>query len=179
MFRLISFRLAVTIATLGAAVFAMPVGAHEYKVGALKIGHPWARATPKGAPVGGGYLTITNTGSTPDRFVGGSVGFAKHVEIHEMSMDKGVMKMRMLPKGLVIKPGQTVTLKPGGFHIMFTGLKQPLVKGEHANATLKFEKAGDVTVYFLVEGIGAMAPTGAKDDGGMKDMKGMSMPMNK
>ena len=163
-------RLVMIAAAACAALIVTPVIAHEFKVGALKIGRPWARATPKGAPVGGGYLTITNTGSTPDRLVGGSVAFAKHVEIHEMKMDNGVMKMRMLPNGLTIEPGQTVTLKPGGYHIMFTGLKAPLVKGEHANATLKFEKAGDVKVYFLVEGMGAMHSGG-------KDMKGMSMPM--
>ena len=133
-----------------------PVTAHEYKVGALKIGQPWARATPKGAAVGGGYLTITNTGTTPDRLVGGTTGISKRFEIHEMKMDNGVMKMRMLPNGLDIKPGQTVTLKPGGYHIMFIGLKAPLKKGQHVDATLRFEKAGEVKVDFVVEGIGAM-----------------------
>jgi copper(I)-binding protein len=165
-------RLAMIIAAACAALIVPPVTAHEYKLGALKIGHPWARATPKGAPVGAGYLTITNTGSAPDRLIGGAVAFAKHLEIHEMKMDNGIMKMRMLPNGLTIKPGQTVMLQPGGYHVMFTGLKKPLVKGEHVDATLKFEKAGEVKVYFVVEGIGAM-------NGGGKDMKGTSMPMGK
>ncbi len=159
------FRFALILAAACAAMIVTPVTAHEYKVGALKISHPWARATPKGAPVGGGYLTITNTGSSEDRLVGGSVSFAKHVEVHEMKMDNNVMKMRMLPNGLAIKPGETVTLKPGGYHIMFTGLKQPLVKGQHVDVTLRFAKAGEVKVDFVVEQIGAMR-------GG-----GMSMPM--
>ncbi len=165
------FRLALTIAAVCAAMIVTPAVAKDYKVGALTVSSPWARATPKGAPVGGGYLTITNTGSSPDRLVGGSVTFAKHVEIHRMTMDNGVMRMRMLPNGLTIKPGQTVTLKPGGYHIMFTGLNTPLKKGQHVDATLRFEKAGEVKVDFVVEGIGAM-------HGGGKDMKGMSMPMN-
>ena len=164
------FRLAFVIAAACAAMIVTPATAKDYEVGALKISSPWARATPKGAPVGGGYLTITNTGSTPDRLVGGSVSFAKHVEIHEMKMDNDVMKMRMLPNGLTIKPRETVTLKPGGYHIMFTGLKQPLVKGKPVAVTLRFEKAGEVKLDFAVEGIGAM-------QGGGKDMKGMHPPM--
>ena len=161
-------RKVLLVAAACAVMIAKPATAHEYKLGALKIGHPWARATPKGASVGGGYLTITNTGSSPDRLIGGSTAGAKHFEIHEMKMDNGVMKMRMLPNGIAIKPGQTVTLSPEGYHIMFTGLKAPLVKGEHLDATLKFEKAGAVKVYFLVEGIGAM-------QGGKNDMKDMPM----
>jgi copper(I)-binding protein len=138
------------------AGLASPVQAADVMVGKLKISAPWARATPKGAPVGGGYLTITNTGSEPDRLIGGSVAFAKNVEVHEMKMDNGVMKMRMMANGLEIKPGQTVTLKPGGYHLMFTGLKQPLTKGEHVKVTLQFAKAGKADVDFTVEGIGAM-----------------------
>jgi copper(I)-binding protein len=164
------FRFALILAAACAAMIAAPAVAKDYHVGALTISQPWARATPKGAPVGGGYLTITNTGSSPDRFIGGSVDFARSVEIHEMKMDNDVMKMRMLPNGLTIKPGETVTLKPGGYHIMFTGLKAPLVKGRSVEVTLTFEKAGEVKVGFPVEGIGAMR-------GGGNDMKGMSPPM--
>lgn len=153
-----------------ATMIVSPAVARDYKVGTLTISQPWARATPKGAPVGGGYLTITNTGASPDRLIGGSVGFAKNVEVHEMKMDNNVMKMRMLPEGLTIKPGETVTLKPGGYHIMFTGLKAPLVKGKPVAVTLRFANAGEVNVEFVVEGIGAM-------QGGGKDMKGMSTPM--
>ncbi len=99
------------------ALFAGTAHAHDYTVGAIKIDHPWARATPKGASVAGGYMKITNTGTTPDRLVGGTVEVAKRFEVHEMSMDGGVMKMREVAQGLDIAPGATVELKPGGFHI--------------------------------------------------------------
>ena len=157
------------------AVSAAPAFAADYSVGALKIHDPWARATPKGAPVGGGYLTITNTGTTPDRLIGGSTDVSKGFEIHEMSMDKGVMKMRLMPNGLEIKPGETVTFKPSGYHLMFTGLKSQLTKGGQVDATLRFEKAGEVKVQFAVAGIGAMAPDGGNPSGGMHDMPGMKM----
>ena len=150
------------------AVLAIPAQAADVMVGKLKISAPWARATPKGAPVGGGYLTITNTGSEADRLMGGSAAFAKAVEVHEMKMDKGIMKMREMAKGLEIKPGKTVSLNPSGYHIMFTGLKQPLKKGEHVKVTLQFAKAGKADVDFTVEGIGAM-------HGGGGAMPGMKM----
>jgi len=133
--------------------------AEDITVGTLKISGPWARATPKGAPVGGAYITITNTGTLSDRLVGGSSDLSSHFEIHEMSMDNGVMKMRRLEKGLEIKPGQTVEFKPGGYHVMFVGLKKPFEEGQHVKATLEFEKAGKLAVDFAVRGIGAQ--TGA------------------
>src|SRR6266581_230067 len=95
-------------------VFALSSGAHayDYKVGALEIDHPWSRAVPKGATVAAGYVTIKNTGTEPDRLVSGSTPVAGKFEVHEMSMDKGVMKMRPVPAGVEIKPGETVELKP-------------------------------------------------------------------
>ena len=89
-------------------------------------------------------MSIVNTGSAPDRLIGGSVAGAGKFEVHEMSMDGGVMKMRPLPKGLEIKPGQTVELKPGSYHVMFVGLKQPFEQGKSVKGTLEFEKAGKV-----------------------------------
>src|SRR5262249_16359064 len=87
---------------------ATAASAHDYTVGSLKINHPWSRATPKGASVAGGYMKITNNGATPDRLTGGTTEAAKKFEIHEMSMDGGVMKMRELPNGIEIPPGATV-----------------------------------------------------------------------
>ena len=166
-------------AAVALVVMAWPAFAQDYTLGSLKIHDPWARATPKGAPVGGGYVSITNTGTTSDRLVGGTTDVSKGFEVHEMSMDKGIMRMRPLPNGLEIKPGQTVTLSPSGYHIMFTGLKAPLTQGGHIDATLKFENAGEVKVQFAIAGIGAMAPDGAQPSGamgGMKhDMPGMKM----
>jgi copper(I)-binding protein len=137
------------------AILTTPVFAHEFTVGSLKIGHPWVRATPKGASVGGGYLKITNTGTQPDRLVSGSSDAAAKFEIHEMSMDGGVMKMRMMPNGIVVKPGETVELKPGGLHVMFVNLKKPFVEGERIKGTLVFEKAGKVDVEYVVDKIAA------------------------
>jgi len=124
-------------------------------IGSLKISNPWARATPKGASVGGAYMTITNTGNLSDRLTGGSSDVSGRFEIHEMSMENGVMKMRPLESGLEIKSGQTLEFKPGGYHVMFVGLKRSLEEGQHVKATLKFERAGNIAVDFIVESIGA------------------------
>ncbi|HWM46952.1 MAG TPA: copper chaperone PCu(A)C [Xanthobacteraceae bacterium] len=166
-----------TITALAAlALLVTSAMAHDYKVGSLKIDHPWARATPKGASVGGGYMKITNTGTTPDRLVGGSSTVSGRFEVHEMSMDNGVMRMRPLKDGLEIKPGQTVELKPGSFHIMLLDLKQPLKENERVKGTLTFEKAGTVEVEYAVVAVGASPggkDRGGKDHGGM-DQGGMS-----
>jgi hypothetical protein len=151
------------------AALALPAHAEDFTAGSLKISAPWARATPKGASVGGGYMTITNTGTTADRLLGGSTDVAKSFEVHEMKMDGGVMKMRSVAGGLEIKPGQTVTLDPDGYHVMLVGLNEQLKQGSHFKATLDFAKAGKVPVEFTVEGIGAKAPGGAAPGmGGMK-----------
>jgi copper(I)-binding protein len=142
---------------LFAAAMALSVtsaSAHDYKAGSLQIQHPWSRATPKGATVAGGYMKITNTGSTPDRLIGGSTAAAPKFEIHEMSMEGGVMKMRALPKGVEIKPGQTVEFKPGGYHLMFVGITAPFEQGKRVKGTLEFEKAGKIEVEYAVEAIG-------------------------
>lgn len=147
---------------------AAAAAASTVKVGDLVISAPWSRATPGGAKVAGGYLTITNTGSAPDRLVGGSFEQASRFEVHEMSMKDGVMTMRPVSGGLQIAPGQTVALAPGGYHLMFMDLKQPLKEGEKVKGTLTFEKAGSVAVTFDVRGIGAGAPTtGGSSGGGM------------
>ncbi|MDP2410650.1 MAG: copper chaperone PCu(A)C [Pseudolabrys sp.] len=150
---------AVIFAALASYFVSGAVFAHDYSIGGLKIDHPWARATPKGASVGGGYLKIANTGETSDRLVSGTSDVSQRFEIHEMSMDGGVMKMRALPKGLEIKPGHTLELKPGGYHVMFVGLNRPLEQGQRIKATLEFEKAGKVEVEFAVEAIGSQ-PSG-------------------
>jgi len=158
-------RLALTAAL--AALLASPALAADYTAGSLKISTPWARATPKGAQVGGGYMTITNTGTAPDRLVGGSTGVSSGFELHEMSMDGGVMKMRMLKDGLEIKPGETVALKPGGYHVMFMGLKDQLKQGDTFKGTLQFEKAGKVEIEYKIEGIAATGGGSPSGHGGM------------
>jgi periplasmic copper chaperone A len=131
------------------------------KAGDLVITPPWSRATPAGAKVAGGFMTITNNGKTADRLIGGSAELANVFEVHEMSMKDGVMQMRALDKGLEIKPGETVELKPGGYHIMFIDIKKPFAEGEKVKGFLTFERAGRVEVEFKVESRGA---TGAKDE---------------
>lgn len=118
--------------------------------GVLTIITPWAKATPAGARVAGGYVTIRNNGSTPDRLMGGTFAAAKRVEVHEMSVVNDVMRMRELPDGLIIKPGSEVALKPGAFHLMFMELKRQLKPGEIVKGTLVFAKAGRVNVTFEV-----------------------------
>jgi copper(I)-binding protein len=135
--------------------------AAEFKAGSLEIKNPWTRATPKGASVAGGFLTITNTGTAADKLVGGSVPFAGRFEVHEMKMDEGVMRMRPLSGGLEIKPGASVEFKPGSYHLMFMGLKQPLHQGQPVKGTLMFEKAGTVEIEYSVEPIGAPRPAAA------------------
>lgn len=148
------------------ALAALAALAHDYKAGAITINHPWARATPQGATVGAGYLTLTNTGTAPDRLVGASAAAADHVELHEMSMTDGVMRMRPVKDGIELKPGQTVEFKSGAFHLMMVDLKQPLQQGQRVKGTLTFEKAGSVEVEFAVEAIGGPArPAPAMDHG--------------
>ena len=111
----------------------------------------------------GGYLTVTNRGSQPDRLIGGSADFAERLEIHEMAVNNGVMTMRGLGDGLAIAPGQTVELKPGGYHIMFMGLRQQLVEGGTVRVRLTFQRAGTVELDFRVGGIGGRAAPGGHD----------------
>jgi copper(I)-binding protein len=155
---------AVLLATTVAAQAA------DVKAGDLVISQAWSRATPSGAKVAGGYLTIANKGSAPDRLVGGSAPVAGKFELHEMKMEEGVMKMRPLDNGLEIAPGKSVKLAPGGYHLMLMDLKQPLKQGEKVAVTLQFEKAGTVQLSLEVEAVGAQAPGG----GGAMEHKGHS-----
>jgi copper(I)-binding protein len=135
--------------------------AKDYKVGTLEIDSPWSRAIPKGASVAAGYMTIKNTGTAPDRLVSVSTPVAGKIEIHEITMDNGVMKMRTIAGGLKIKPGTAVELKPSSLHLMIRNIKQPIEKGKPFAATLTFEKAGTVDIEFSVEDIGTVSPAAA------------------
>jgi copper(I)-binding protein len=141
-----------------AAICAEPVSAQQVKAGDLVIDHAWSRATPGGADVGAGYLTIENRGSTPDKLIGASTPTAAKVEVHEMAMDNGVMTMRPVQGGLSIPPGRSITLAPGDHHIMLMGLKAPFKEGDKVPLTLQFEKAGTVDVMLDVQAIGAQQP---------------------
>ena len=134
------------------------------RLGALLIEAPWVRATPAGARVAGGYMTITNTGTVPDRLIGGSFPLAARFEVHEMAVTNGVMTMRELAKGLDIPAGGKVELKPGGLHLMFMDLRNPVAQGQPITGTLVFEKAGSIAITYQVAPIGARSPTGAATD---------------
>jgi copper(I)-binding protein len=157
------------LAALSAVVIAAPVRAEDIKAGDLVITQAWSRATPSGAKVAGGFLTIENKGSAPDKLIGVSADIAGKAEVHEMTSDNGVMKMRPLDKGLVIEAGKTVKLAPGGYHLMLQDLKGAFKEGEKVPVTLEFEKAGKVAVSLDVQGVGAQAPGG----GGSMMMKKM------
>src|SRR3954468_7650721 len=153
------------------ALLSAPALAQEVKAGDLVITQPWSRATPGGAKIAGGFVTIENKGATPDRLISGAGDVAGKVEIHEMAMNNGVMTMRPLDKGLVIEPGKTVKLAPGGYHLMLMDLKNPLKQGDKVPLELQFEKAGKVTVSLDVQGVGAQAPAAAGHSSGQHDMK--------
>ena len=162
----ITFVLACVAALFAAA--SSPASAGDAKAGDLVITQAWSRATPSGAKVAGGYLTIENKGTAPDRLISGTGDFAGKVEIHEMTMNNGVMTMRPLDKGLTIEPGKTVKLAPGGYHLMLMDLKNPLKQGDKVPLMLEFEKAGKVTLSLDVQGVGAQAPASGHDHSGTK-----------
>lgn len=161
-------------AGLAISISHTPTSAADYSVGDIKISNPWTRATPKGARIGGGFMTITNTGREPDRLVGGSVVVSPTFEVHEMKMDGGIMRMRALADGLEIKPGATVELKPGSYHVMMIGLKDQLVEGGTVKGTLEFKNAGTVEIAYKVGKLGSRNMPG-HDMKGHGDMKGHDM----
>jgi copper(I)-binding protein len=138
-----------------------PAGAETFRAGTIEIVDPWIPAPPKGADVAGGYMTIRNTGSAPDRLIGGTADGTGRVEVHEMTMDDNVMRMRPVQGGLEIKPGATVALTPGSLHLMLTGLTRPLAQGQRVKGSLQFEKAGKIDVQYGVEPMGATGASAA------------------
>ncbi len=161
---------AKTLAMLLASLLALPgspADAHEARVGALKIEHPYALATPPGATTGGAYLKdLFNEGKVADALVGATSPAAEQVQLHAMTMDGDVMRMRAVAT-IAVAPGRHVAMAPGGgYHLMFIGLKKPWAVGDEVPVTLQFEHAGRVDVMLHVEERGAMS---------MAHQKGMTM----
>jgi periplasmic copper chaperone A len=147
-----TFRIAAIVGVaVSASLLSLPASSHDFSVGDIEIGHPWARLAPAGALVVGGYLTLTNAGSELDTLIGGTTNAAQRVEIHEMRIEDGVARMRPLPDGQEIEPGASVELAPGGTHLMFVNPERPFSEGERFEVTLAFAKAGEVTVEFVVQ----------------------------
>ncbi|MBO6755362.1 MAG: copper chaperone PCu(A)C [Roseibium sp.] len=147
--------------TLAAAaalsLVSLSAQAGDVTIGDLTLSESWTRATPPNAKAGGGFVTISNSGSESDRLVSAASETANRVEIHEMAIQDGIMKMREMDNGIEIPAGETVTLKPGGLHIMFMGLKGRFEEGTRVPVSLTFEKAGSVDIDLAVAPMGAKA----------------------
>lgn len=152
-------RFAISAAVAALLAITSPAFAHDgvIHVGPINISGEFSRATLPRAPVGGGYMTIENTGTEADRLISVTSPVSPNVQLHEMSMQGDVMKMRALKDGLEVAPGETVELTPGGSHVMFMGIKAAFVEGETVPVTLTFEKAGAVEVELPVLGAAASA----------------------
>lgn len=122
----------------------------ESMVGDIMLDDAWARPTVQGQQAGGGFIVLMNHGKTDDKLLSATSPAAGRVELHSMSMEGNVMRMRQVPN-IELKAGKTVELKPGGLHVMFMDLKKPLEKGAKIPVTLVFEKAGKADVSFVVE----------------------------
>ena len=142
------------LAVLGATLMASVAFAQDFQLKSLVVSNPFSRATPPGAKIAGAFMSIENRGKEVDRLVGATSPAAGLVEIHEMAMDGAVMRMRAVT-GIDLKPGATLALKPGGYHMMLEDLKQPLTEGEEIPLTLKFERAGSIDVRVKIEAMGA------------------------
>lgn len=141
----------ILAATLSLA--ALPAMAHDYTVGDIAVGHPWTRAAGANGN-GAGFMVLRNTGSQPDRLISATTEAARRVELHTMTRDGDVMRMRPV-QDIPVAPGETVELRPGSFHIMMVGLTAPLQQGTRVPLTLRFERAGEVRVELAVEAAGA------------------------
>lgn len=153
-------------AVLALALFAASCGAPADNAGepapatapaaaTLEVQDGWTRPTPGGVDVSGGYLTIVNATAEADRLLSATSPRAARTEVHEMAMEGSVMQMRAVEGGLAVPAGETVTLAPGGLHIMFFGVSQPFVEGETIPLTLTFERAGQIETALTVRAGGA------------------------
>lgn len=133
-----------------------PTG-QSFAVGDITVSGAFTRATLPDAPVGAGYLTISNAGTDADRLLGAASLITPTVELHTMSVTDGMMKMQQLTDGIEVPAGGSVEFAPGGMHIMFIGPNQAFVEGECVELTLTFEKAGELPVMLNVGPVGASA----------------------
>ena len=156
-----------------ALTLAAPLAhAADIKAGSLVISDPWSRETAPRAKTGAGYVVIANTGKTADRLLGGTTTAAEKLEVHSVTTEGGVMRMRPQTDGIEIPAGGTLELKPGGYHIMFIGLKAPLKAGEIVPVTLNFAKAGKVNVSFAVKSLRGQPAPAHHNNGGHNDHNG-------
>lgn len=138
----VSFLLLFTISYEGSAGAQPPPATTQ---GDLEISGAWARATPPGARTGAAYLSLVNRGSAPDRLVAANSPAAEKTELHAHINEGGVMRMKAVDT-ISVAPGERLSLRPGGLHVMLIDLKAPLREGSRLSLTLRFAGAGDVTV---------------------------------
>ncbi|OFX13065.1 MAG: hypothetical protein A2516_10745 [Alphaproteobacteria bacterium RIFOXYD12_FULL_60_8] len=155
--------LSLNLITVSEALACHPGGGG--KVGDISVSEPWARASAGGVSNGAAFLTLDNTGHSDDRFIGASAPVSAKVELHNHVNENGVSTLKMVP-AIDLPAGKSVTLQPGGYHIMFLGLHAPMKEGDTFPLTLKFEKAGEVTVEAGVNTVGAMGHGCGVDAGG-------------
>lgn len=171
------FRIAHSIGAglVGAAcLFAAAAQAHDVEKDDLHIEDPYVRASIGRAPNSAAFMKIHNLGITDDRLTAARSNVSDRVEIHTTLMSDGVMRMRQLKDGIAVPGAETVTLKPGGMHVMFLGLKQKLIAGEKMKLTLIFEKAGELEMTVPIRKISSkhkMMKHGHKMDGAMDKAK--------
>lgn len=142
------------VLALALALAATPLAAHDFMSGAIHVSQPWTRQTAPTQTVAGAFMTIANHGKVDDRLIDGESPIADKVEIHSMTMDGNIMRMRPMPEGIAIPAHGSATLAPGGVHLMLTGLKRPIAGGM-VPLTLRFAKAGKVSISLMVEPIGS------------------------
>lgn len=140
----------LAVAGVGAMLLVTPATGRDTRAGALRLTGAWSRPTPPGAPAGAGYLTISNTGVQPDRLLSGSSPAVARVEVHEMTLTDGIMRMRPVAGGIPVPAGGSAVLAPGGYHVMLIGPKKPFVAGGTVPVTLRFARAGTIRVVFDV-----------------------------
>jgi hypothetical protein len=141
----------LSVFVLALALIAPTAIAHDYSQGQVNVDHPWSRPTPPGTPMGVGYMTISNSGSSDITLIGAATPRAGNVSIHETRMHDGVMRMAPVKGGLPIPAGATVELKPHSFHLMLEKLKSPLGEGESIPLTLSFDGAEDMQIELTVK----------------------------
>ena len=125
-------------------------------VGDIHLSHMALRATPPNAPVAGGFLVIENRGEVDDVLVAATIdaGVAGRIELHEMALEEGVMRMFEVEGGIPLPAGETVTLAPGGLHLMLMGLPRALEAGGSHEVALTFAHAGEAVATFPVLTLG-------------------------
>ncbi|MDY8110289.1 copper chaperone PCu(A)C [Fulvimarina sp. 2208YS6-2-32] len=163
-------RLISLAGALLALSFAPGASAHDYTLGDLSIAHPWTRATLPNAPVAGAYLSIQNAGSQAVTLTGASTPAAESAEIHSMELIDGVMRMEKVEGGLTIEPGKSVTLEPGGYHVMMMGLAKPIEEGALIPMTLEFSDGKTLDVELQAEPVGVSRSGKTPPAGGMDGM---------